>query len=392
MKKTRAGSREPSATSAASSSYATLQRACACGAKVSPGTCSRCESATQSLQRRGETEREPGEVPPVVYEALRSPGHPLDSASRQYFESRFRTDFGHVRVHTDSLAGRSALATNARAYSVGSNVVFADGAYEPFTTAGASLLAHELTHVAQVGSDPPKIAAEPVVQVSENSMAEGEAGRIAESIFTSPRTLHLHARVDAARLSRQPMNSPPSSVPADVVRVVRIGAFVRTQIAYERLAGIGPPPPPGRVDPAEMWRSRARVLVQRVFGEELNMDQVTEVVGRMRSFLGPALEVVASPGSDSHCRSRAGYVRGRRQPVYLCPGFFQASADERVRTMIHEAAHLSGIGEALGESYCPAYDCESRCGGFDVADAWSHFVHCLSGQQPDQGEVVEGRP
>ena len=64
-------------------------------------------------------------------------------------EPRFGQDFSGVRVHTDDKAAASARAVNARAYTVGRDVVFGAGRYVPGTKAGKELLAHELTHVAQ---------------------------------------------------------------------------------------------------------------------------------------------------------------------------------------------------------------------------------------------------
>jgi hypothetical protein len=63
--------------------------------------------------------------------------------------SRFGQDFSGVRVHTDALAGASARAVNARAYTVEHHMVFDAGHYAPQTGPGARLLAHELTHVLQ---------------------------------------------------------------------------------------------------------------------------------------------------------------------------------------------------------------------------------------------------
>jgi hypothetical protein len=64
-------------------------------------------------------------------------------------EPRFGYDFSGVRVHTDARAAESARAVDARAYTVGSNVVFGTGQYAPTNEAGKSLLAHELAHVVQ---------------------------------------------------------------------------------------------------------------------------------------------------------------------------------------------------------------------------------------------------
>jgi hypothetical protein len=85
----------------------------------------------------------------VVHEVLQSSGHPLDDTTRAFMEPRFGRDFGHVRVHTDSAAARSAQAVNALAYTVGGDVVFGAGQYQPGSDAGKRLIAHELTHTLQ---------------------------------------------------------------------------------------------------------------------------------------------------------------------------------------------------------------------------------------------------
>jgi hypothetical protein len=64
-------------------------------------------------------------------------------------EPRFGHDFSRVRVYTDTSAARSAAALHARAYTVGSSVVFGPGEYQPQSAEGRRLLAHELTHVIQ---------------------------------------------------------------------------------------------------------------------------------------------------------------------------------------------------------------------------------------------------
>src|SRR5438874_13373469 len=90
-----------------------------------------------------------GAAPASVHAALRSPGQPLDAASRAYFEPRFGQEFGNVRVHTGMSAARSAREVSAHAYTVGQNIVFAAGRFAPGTHEGRRLIAHELTHVVQ---------------------------------------------------------------------------------------------------------------------------------------------------------------------------------------------------------------------------------------------------
>lgn len=96
--------------------------------------------------------------------AVESSGHPLSRTDRIFFETRFGRDFSQVRVHTDTQAAEASRAENARAFTKGRDIVFANGQYSPGTPAGKKLLAHELAHVVQqTGSDlPGKSVAEQV--------------------------------------------------------------------------------------------------------------------------------------------------------------------------------------------------------------------------------------
>lgn len=96
----------------------------------------------------------PEERSPVLDVDGSGGGSPLDAQTRTDMESRLGHDFGDVRVHTDSRVHDSARAVNAHAYTVGSNVVFQRDKYDPSSTEGRTMLAHELTHVVQQRSGP----------------------------------------------------------------------------------------------------------------------------------------------------------------------------------------------------------------------------------------------
>jgi hypothetical protein len=76
-------------------------------------------------------------------------GVPLPQSMRDSFEPRFGHDFSQVRVHADTRAAEAAQAINARAFTIGRDVVFGRGQFAPQTNSGRILLAHELTHVIQ---------------------------------------------------------------------------------------------------------------------------------------------------------------------------------------------------------------------------------------------------
>lgn len=92
------------------------------------------------------------EAPSSVEGVLASSGRSLPEETRALMESRLGHDFSRVRVHDDARAAESARAVGARAYTVGSDVVFGSGEYRPHTAGGRGLLAHELTHVVQQGA------------------------------------------------------------------------------------------------------------------------------------------------------------------------------------------------------------------------------------------------
>jgi Domain of unknown function (DUF4157) len=95
-----------------------------------------------------------GQRSPVLDVVGRGGGWPLEAGVRQQMEGAFREDFGDVRVHTGPEASRSAESVQARAYTVGNEIVFGDSAYSPGTGDGDRRLAHELTHVVQQRQGP----------------------------------------------------------------------------------------------------------------------------------------------------------------------------------------------------------------------------------------------
>jgi Domain of unknown function (DUF4157) len=78
-----------------------------------------------------------------------SHGQPLDSQARAVLEPRFGHNFGDVRVYADGQADQLAQDYQARAFTVGQDVYFRSGEYDPQTPSGMGLLAHELTHTIQ---------------------------------------------------------------------------------------------------------------------------------------------------------------------------------------------------------------------------------------------------
>ena len=79
----------------------------------------------------------------AVRQVLDRGGQPLDDTTRADMETRFGTDFGEVRIHTDGASRESAAAIGARAYTAGNHIVLGEDGTDRHT------IAHELSHVIQ---------------------------------------------------------------------------------------------------------------------------------------------------------------------------------------------------------------------------------------------------
>ena len=76
-------------------------------------------------------------------------GNSLPQKSLHEMSSSFGVDFSNVRIHHDSKAAAMAKELNAQAFTHGSDIYFNEGKYDPNSSAGKFLLAHELAHVVQ---------------------------------------------------------------------------------------------------------------------------------------------------------------------------------------------------------------------------------------------------
>lgn len=89
------------------------------------------------------------DAPDMVHSVLSRSGEALEPAVAADMSARLGADLSDVRIHRDVTASESARAVNANAYTVGSDIVFQSGQFDPTSPAGQRTLAHELTHVVQ---------------------------------------------------------------------------------------------------------------------------------------------------------------------------------------------------------------------------------------------------
>jgi Domain of unknown function (DUF4157) len=123
--------------------------------------CAACENEEENIQRK------PFNITPFIQktgsdggglatdsvsnkiESSRGGGNSMSDNSRSFMESRFGLDFSGVIIHTDSNAINLSQELNAQAFTVGKDIYFNEGKYNPDSDSGRHLLAHELTHTVQ---------------------------------------------------------------------------------------------------------------------------------------------------------------------------------------------------------------------------------------------------
>jgi len=100
-------------------------------------------------QRRAEGPTELDDETAERISQARGSGQSLDSRVQEQMSEAMGHDFSSVRVHTSPEADDLNRQLGAKAFTTGRDVFFREGAYDPHSSSGKELIAHELTHVAQ---------------------------------------------------------------------------------------------------------------------------------------------------------------------------------------------------------------------------------------------------
>ena len=163
-----------------------------------------------------------------VRDVLDGGGQKLASTTRAEMESRFGFDFSRVRLFSDERAAASAKTLGADAYTVGPNIVFASGRYQPTSHDGQQLLAHELAHVVQQSSGP--VAGERVAPGFSVSTPDDPFERAASHSATAVTAASATPAVDR------------SLVPHAVV-AAKHGQDFSASVSVQRAPAVGQPTP-----------------------------------------------------------------------------------------------------------------------------------------------------
>jgi hypothetical protein len=172
-------------------------------------------------------------APPPTPELLGAVGGPLREADRRELGDRFGHDFRNIRVHHDERAAAAAAAYRAAAFTVGQNIYFARGAYDPRSAGGRALLAHELAHAVVDGGRPLAVrrggpcggCAEVYEDVDEQRDERARAGAKAHKMiqrFYRSQLAH-ERRVPRSTKDQMDVVCPPSGTPEGAADLVKFG-------------------------------------------------------------------------------------------------------------------------------------------------------------------------
>ncbi|MBK7533906.1 MAG: DUF4157 domain-containing protein [Myxococcales bacterium] len=161
--------------------------------------------------------------PELLGAAMGLGGEPLPAAQQTQFERSLNTNLADVRLHTGQASAQAAENLGARAFTSGRDIHFGAGEYQPGSSAGMHLLAHEVAHTAQQGGQPgaqaklsvssPGDALETEADNAADAMVRGAPAQVSSApgistIQRSVRTAVSGARTEARTQHEARGNNP----------------------------------------------------------------------------------------------------------------------------------------------------------------------------------------
>jgi hypothetical protein len=160
----------------------------------------------------------------------RGGGQPLDGALQEQMGASLVRDFNEVRIHTGAEADDLNRRLSARAFTIGSDIFFTRGAYDPNSISGRELIAHELIHVVQQRNGGVSGDARGMTVRPAGDEFEQEADKLSQivagtrEVLTEPRVQRRLPEVTVVQRALQGqtgnINGYPMDMPKSCVNVV----------------------------------------------------------------------------------------------------------------------------------------------------------------------------
>jgi hypothetical protein len=155
-------------------------------------------------------------------------GAPLPNTVRRDMELAFSADFSAVRIHRSPAVDQATSALHARALTSGHDVLFRSGLFQPGTTSGNRLLAHELAHVIQQQKGSPGAAidggsTDPLEVAAEKAADQAVSGAAVTAV-----TNRATGRPTVQRkLEVRDPGGTPAGAPAGITNATIVDGYVK---------------------------------------------------------------------------------------------------------------------------------------------------------------------
>ena len=257
-------------------------------------------------------------------------GQRLSKNTRAEMESSFGRDFSDVNIHTDADAVKMNKELGAQAFTHGKDVYFNSGKYNPDSTEGKRLLAHELTHTIQQGG-------------IENGNIQPEIQRYGGCNSAENTIINSDHSTALSWLNGAIANlaSYNGTTPANV------------QTALSTHFG----------------GSDSRAFGYWVMTNLIYLRSVAWMAGYQCETTGKSFWACTAP---STLATTFWCVPG--VDVRICPGYFTSSTTDRVSTLIHEWVHKYGCNFDLGYEHESGYSGNGTVTQLLNADSFANFV------------------
>ncbi len=257
-------------------------------------------------------------------------GKKMSNKVRAEMEGSFGRDFSNVNIHTDQDAVVMNKELGAQAFTSGNDVYFNSGKYNPDSSDGKRLLAHELTHVIQQKGDVEK-SNEPEIQryggcsTAQNATINADYSRAVGWLNGAIANLAGYN------------GTTPSKVNAALSR--HFGGVTNRAFGY--------------------W-----IMTNLIY-----LRGVVWMAGYQCETTGGSFWACTSPNTLA---TTFWCVPGF--DIRLCPGYFASSATMRATTLIHEWVHKYGCNFDLGYEHEPGYGGNGTVTQLLNADSFANFV------------------
>lgn len=254
-------------------------------------------------------------------------GRSMSGSVINFFEPRFGYDFSNVKIHTDANADTVNRKLNSRAFTVGNEIYFRRGEYNPGSFEGKRLLAHELTHVVQQGSnknnttDLRRTKSSSVIQrLTRRTRVSCPAGQNPYSADRRASQLldRAYYLIHSAEAYRQILPND-----ADVLAV---SSALRTAF---------------RLNPnnARTWDHWVPIIKRRI---EIAKNYIDSVVFQFDCIgTGASFTIPGCAAGTCNAGTEAFTCPGNPTDMVLCPLFWSRGLNQRGRVIAHEVFHIN---------------------------------------------------